>query len=561
MSKEPTIKEGFVIDEPDDDSSEEHKEAYVKLVDAFGGLPENHYGVYSNSTGHLTDLGTLDDAVGSVLFEDDQSQDLERGVRHQVKFHTLYNMFNAEPDINQGLNLKSELPVGYGYRFRYEDSPPELEKLKNSPMPRISTQYWNMWSQFVNYDHNLRQQFHSNYGMGNVWVEKVYDSRGMNRGGWGVRKLIVRSPDAMYNIVDGKGNILYFAQSYIETNRMFGENFTIRHKNFGEFRKGIKTMADEQDKPTDIIKIPRHKIMYYNYNAYYDDTVYGYGSGVPLVSYARSKIGVQKRILRLIDNASSSLLVFKYGHENYMVSGKAANKIFGKVKTQKAIKMVLLPWYFDVEEKELGKNMGNFQPYLDYFANQESNGIGIPPFATGRGGSAEGAKLQMEILVRQLMYMQRVIRNHQRTQLFPEVVVGNPTKSKLIPTQSVKDVEKELKKSSKGTLLIAATYPYIRPVAFKDVPTLAWNVMEEVSDKRLRHEVMGKLGLISEEELRAEWDYSGRVADDEQNIMLRIEFLKLELEKAKIKSTEKIAKQQAAAAAANKTPVSSTDKK
>lgn len=556
MQEQKLPDKGIVVDQPDDDSSEEHKEAFTRLTEIFGELPENHYGLYHNATGQLLDLGTLDDAVGSVLFEEDQTMDMDRGVSHNVKFHTMYNMFNSEPDVNQGLNLKSELPVGYGYRFRYDDAPPEFDDYKTQPLPRVSTKYWNMWSQYVNYDKSLRQQFHSTYGMGNVWVEKVYDSTGMNRRGWGVRQLIVRSPDAMYNVVDESGNILFFVQSFIETNRMFGSNFTVRYKKWDGFTNGLKERYSDFNKKTDIIKIPRHKIMYWNYNAYYDDTVYGYGAGVPLVSYARSKIGVQQRILRMIDNAASSLLVFKYGDKDYMVSGRAANKVFGRIKTQKALKMALLPWWMAVEEKELGKNVKDFEPYLQYFAAQESNGIGLPPVLTGRGGTSEGAEIQLEMLVRQLMFMQKVIRNEHRRQLFPECVVGNPMKSALIPTQSVEDVEKILKKKNSKEKIISASYPYIKPVVFKDVPTLSWNIMEKVADKRLRHEVHGKLGVVGPAEMRDELEYSGTISDEEQILPLRIELRKLEIELAKIKSAEKIADKQAKATAKAKSVTS-----
>jgi hypothetical protein len=544
-----------VVEDLGDDATDEQKQAYEMLEKKFEDLPPGHFGIYQNSTGKMFDVGTLDNVAGSVLFEDDQTQDLDRGVTHSVKFHSLINMMNAEPDINQGLNLKSELSSGYGYRFRYPDLPPELSV--KSPITRLSIPYWNLWAKFVNYDHSLRQQIHSNYGMGNVWTEKIYDKAGMNNRGWGIRKLIVRSPDTMYNVVDGKGNILYFVQSAIETDRVFGSNFTIRHDKMNDFTSKLKQKHTDFDKTRDLLKIPRHKIMYYNYNAFYDDTVYGFGAGVPLVSYARSKIGIQKRILRLIDNASSSLLVFKYGDKDFMVSGKAANKIFGKIKTRKALKMVLLPWYFDVEEKELGKNMGNFEPYMQYFANQESNGIGIPPFATGRGGSAEGATLQMELLVRQLMYMQKVIANHQATQLFPEVIVGDPTRSRHIPTQSVEEVEKILKES-KDKHVISSIYPYIAPNVFMNIPSLSWNIMETIQDKRLRHEVYLRNGVVSEEEVREELDYSGTVADEKQNLLLRLEIEKVALEREKIKSQERMAEQQAKVAKATKSDSSSS---
>ena len=89
MNKEDIIKSGYVVEEPGDDSSPEEKEAFTRLNDIFKDLPENHYGVYNNSTKELIDLGGLDGAIGSVLFEADQVSDLDRGVGHNVKFHMM----------------------------------------------------------------------------------------------------------------------------------------------------------------------------------------------------------------------------------------------------------------------------------------------------------------------------------------------------------------------------------------------------------------------------------------------------------------------------------------
>jgi len=474
-------------------------------------VPEGHMAVINNKTGDVIDVGRLDDVMSQVLMEDDQMTDLEKGVSHTVKYHTLYNMFNSEPSINQALSLRSELPVAYGYKFQYPDQPSEFDSGAKKGIAKISIPFWKLWAKWVNLDHQIRQSIHSLIGTGNLWIEKMYDNAGMNKRGWGVKGMRTLSPDAMYNVIDKHNRITSFVQWAGDTDRRFGDDMSI--KNLPKFKREIKTQQEQAIKekrtiPPDMIEIPRHKIIYWNYNAYYDDTVYGYGSAVPLISYARSKVGVQKRVLRMIENSASSFVVFKYGTENYMVSGATAKKIFKNVKSKNHLKYVLLPFYFEPQEVELGGKMQNVMPYLDYFRDEEVYGAGLPPFAYGKGGSSEGATMQMEMLVKQMKYMQSMIGTEYKRQLFAEVVVGDPKKSRVIVTDPPHE------------------YPYMTPATFATLPDMRWRDIETIADRRLRHDVYMKHGAMSMEEIRDEIGYTGTLTDKQLPPLVRMEIEK-----------------------------------
>jgi hypothetical protein len=463
-------------------------------------VPEGHMAVINNKTGDVIDVGRLDDVMSQVLIDEDQMMDLDKGVSHTVKYHTLYNMFNSEPSINQALSLRSELPVAYGYTFQYPEMPSEFSSSASRGIAKISIPMWALWADWVNLNHQIRQSIHSLLGTGNLWIEKFYDNAGMNKRGWGVKGMRILSPDAMYNVIDKHNRIIGFVQWAGDTDRRFGDDMHI--KDISKFKRQVKDLQEQAKKdkrlvPPDIVEIPRHKILYWNYNAYYDDTVYGYGSAVPLISYARSKVGVQKRVLRMIENSASSFVVFKYGTENYMVSGATAKKIFKNVKSKNHLKYVLLPFYFEPKEVELGGKMQNVMPYLDYFRDEEVYGAGLPPFAFGKGGSSEGAMMQMEMLVRQMKYMQSMIGTEFRRQMFAEVVVGNPKSSRVIVTEPPHE------------------YPYMTPAIFTNLPELRWKDIESIADRRLRHEVYMKHGAMSIEEIRAEMGYTGTLTDDQ----------------------------------------------
>ena len=157
-------------------------------------------------------------------------------------------------------------------------------------------------------------------------------------------------------------------------------------------------------------------------------------------------------------------------------------------------KYVVLPFFFDVEVKQLEGNLPALNEYMDYFRDEELMGIGLPPVLTGKGGSSEGANIQLEILVRQTKYLQNVIGNEFRRQLFPEVLLGDPTRSQRIVTRPAK------------------RYPYIKPSVFSLVPEIRWNTIESVADMRLRHDVYAKHGLLSQQEIRKEIGLDGKVA-------------------------------------------------
>lgn len=513
------------------ESDGDTKEAFDKLNDIFKGLPSNHIGIYNTKTKRVIDLGLADEtmSVGNgsgkeskVVMSEDQFGDEFGGVSHNIKYRSIIDMINAEPGINQGLNIRSELSIGYGYRFKMVDVPMEISP---SPVfPEISEGYWKLWARKVNYDHVLRQEIHSMMATGNVWVEKIYDKKGMADGGWGVQGLKVLSPDTMHNVVDDHGNILYFIQSMVDTTRTLG-GITISYRDVDKF---IKKMEDIRRSKGDdysgddlggIVMLPRHKIVYYNYNAYYDDTVYGYGLGVPLISYAKSKIGIQKRVLRMIENSASSLMVFKYGTETNMVSGDGAKSIFREVVKRPDLKFILLPWYFDVEEKELGKNLPNAEPYLRYFEEQETNGIGLPPVLTGRGGSGEGSVIQLEIMSRQLMFIQKVVSNHHSTQLYPDCIIGDPLRHG--SRMDVQDCDSVLEDIKNGNEPPVVFYPNLSPSFLSRIPQLVWNTMESVADRRLRHQVYAREGILTPREIREEMGYDGEVNDEDLSAPIR----------------------------------------
>lgn len=271
--------------------------AYTKLEDLTKNVAEGHMAVINNKTGDVIDVGRIDDVMSQVLIEEDQMMDLDTGVTHRVKYHTLYNMFNSEPSVNQALSLRSELPVAYGYKFQYPDPPEEFKVGAKKSIAKISIPFWKLWASWVNLDHQFRQSIHSLLGTGNLWIEKFYDNAGMNKRGWGVKGMRVLSPDAMYNVVDKKARIIGFVQWAGDTDRRFGDDATMTRDRIGSIKEQIKkeqinarqynakNPRNKRAIPPDLIEIPRHKIIYWNYNAYYDDTVYGYGAAIPLISY------------------------------------------------------------------------------------------------------------------------------------------------------------------------------------------------------------------------------------------------------------------------------------
>jgi hypothetical protein len=565
----------FVVEKPpegvkktgvSDEQLENTEHLYSTLSNIFKDLPEGNIGIFNHKTKEMIDMGSANSLVDSQpyksgydsmgVLEPDQIIDDIHGVSHKVNFHSIVNMINSEPDVAQNYAMRAELSVGYGYRFVSPTVPPELSLKPNAEFPLRSTEFWHMWARYVNYDLFLRQSTHSLFAMGNTWGEKVYDSRGLGPTSWGIQGLRTLSPDIMHNVIDGSGNILYYVQTIVDTDRMFGDNFTIKYKTYDDKMKEFSQKAKDTGQKFNVRNLSKHKVIYTNYNAYYDDTQYGFGTAVPFIPYVRSKIMIQKRLLRSIDNASSSMMVFKYGTEDYAVGGKEAKAIFARIKNQPSHKFLLLPWYFDVEEHELGKNLPNMEPYLKYFQESVLNGAGMPPVLTGRAGSAEGAKIQQEFLVRQLMYMQKHIANVHARQLFPEVLIGDPlnttfqtkdmaTPMSIMRAQHFSDVINVLKKEGESSPnLYVTAYPYVAPRHFINTPMLAFNTMETVADRRLRHDVYLKHGVLSETEVRRELEYDGTVSEADQNIIIRQAAEKIKLEREKIKSQEKLAKTQ-----------------
>ncbi len=502
----------------------EHGKAYQQIDDIFGDVPDGKVGFVNLKTGDVKVLGDIDQQVASVLYEENQADAGSGGTSHIIKYSTIYDMINAEPSINFGLSLHSELPVAYGYRFQEAEPVDELKNLQT--IKSVSEEYWAEWARFVNLDHVLKMTIHSLKAMGVVYIEKTYDAAGLNKKGWGIRKMRILSPDAMYVVVDSKGNILGFIQWAGETERRFYED----DEQIKRLLQQRRIRAGDQNKflkqHPGAISIPRHKIIFATYNAYYDDTVYGYGNLIPLIPYSKSKIGIQQRVLRMIENSASNFVVFKYGSENYMVSGKAATKVMSDISRAKNPKYIVVPFYFEVQPIEMGGAIQTVAPVMDYFKDEQMTGLGIPMILLRPGGSGEGASIQLEAFTRQLKYMQNIMGNLFRTQCFPEALLGDPIKSSKLVTDDVR------------------LYPYIRPSVYHKIPELKWNTIETVADRRLRLQADGQLGAIGSSEYRQEIGRMGKVAKSDEMPLIQIQREALEVQKEQAEMQEETARQQ-----------------
>lgn len=498
--------------------------SYDKINDIFKDVPEGKVGYVNLKTGDVKILGDIDHQVASILYEENQIDSGSGGTSHIIKYSTIYNMINAEPSINYGLSLHSELPIAYGYRFQNTAEVKELDKMQS--IGSVSSGYWSEWAKFVNFDHILRQSIHSLKAMGVLYVEKTYDAAGLNKKGWGVRKMRVLSPDAMYVVVDSKGNILGFIQWAGETERRFYEDDEQTKK----FLQQRRIRASDKNKflkeHPGSISIPRHKIIFATYNAYYDDTVYGYGALIPLIPYSKSKIGIQQRVLRMIENSASSFVVFKYGTENYMVSGKAATKVMKDISKAKNPKYIVVPFYFDVQTVDMGGAINTVAPVMEYFKDEQMVGLGVPLILVKEGSSGEGANIQLEVFTRQLKYMQNIMSNIFRTQCFPEVLLGDPSKSSKLATDDVR------------------LYPYMRPSIFHKIPELKWNIIESVADRRLRLGVDAQHGGVAISEYREEIGRVGKIAKSDEMPLIAIQREAQEIQKELAELQEETARMQ-----------------
>jgi hypothetical protein len=503
----------------------ESGEAYDRINDVFVDVPDGKVGFVNLKTGDVKVLGDIDQQVASVLYEETQHDAGSGGTSHIIKYSTIYDMINAEPSINFGLTLHGELPVAYGYRFQQAASVKELNKLQT--INQISDEYWAEWAKYVNLDHILKMAIHSLKAMGVVYIEKTYDAAGMNKKGWGIRKMRILSPDAMYVVVDSKGNILGFIQWAGETDRKFYEDDEQAKKLVQQRRIRISDQSKFLKQHPGAISIPRHKIIFATYNAYYDDTVYGYGNLIPLIPYSKSKIGIQQRVLRMIENSASSFVVFKYGTENYMVSGKAATKVMTDITKAKNPKYIVVPFYFDVQPIDMGGAIQTVAPVMDYFKDEQLTGLSVPMILLRPGGSGEGASVQLEAFTRQLKYMQNIMSNILRTQCFPEALLGDPIKSSKLVTDDVR------------------LYPYIRPSVYHKIPELKWNVIETVADRRLRLETDAQYGGIGLTEYRQDIGRTGKVPKSDEMPLIQIQREQMEVDKELQEQTMEHEKQMA----------------
>jgi hypothetical protein len=209
-----------------------------------------------------------------------------------------------------------------------------------------------------------------------------------------------------------------------------------------------------------------------------------------------------------------------------MVSGKAATKVMKDISKAKNPKYIVVPFYFDVQTVDMGGAINTVAPVMEYFKDEQMVGLGVPLILVKEGSSGEGANIQLEVFTRQLKYMQNIMSNIFRTQCFPEVLLGDPSKSSKLATDDVR------------------LYPYMRPSIFHKIPELKWNIIESVADRRLRLGVDAQHGGIAISEYREEIGRVGKIPKSDEMPLIAIQREAQEIQKELAEMQEETARQQ-----------------
>jgi len=390
---------------------------------------------------------------------------------------------NSVPILAAAVWLRADMVTAYGHTYAFETDK-ELQDFQ-----RKQLNFLRAWRRFVELDNVIQQISAQMDVFGECFVEKVYDNKSYNEGGWGIKRLKVVHPYSVSVKRDSYGRVIeYWQEPYkIKTNTgVF----------MGTSVAGPKTTT-KSDEEMRIRKVGAETVVHFKAR---DITNATYGNSMfrPLKDVVNIMLGMEDDIADIIRTTARPLTVWKMGDAQNPLAVKQMKAIASQIMAGLARGSdIAIDGRVEVDTVEIGKSVTNVEPFQAYVLRQIIAGLGVPDTLIGFGSSsAPDAEIKNEMFRRRIMARQNYIGTKLLNEVFRDIFLFSPS-----DFQNKKNMAKVNE---------------VPPIKYQSLPFIRWLEIESIADRRLRieSELMGG----SMDMLEAREDFGRKRVIVEQNL-------------------------------------------
>lgn len=408
----------------------------------------------------------------------------ERGELKEVSETELYNYFRADSVTQQTFSVRADTAIAYGYNF---DLPTPLDIPLNDKQKK-DLHYMELWRSYVKLDTIKKYAIISGLIFGNFYAEKIYDNRGMKLSGksWGIKRLKVLDPRTIFVDRAPDGKVI----------------------NYYQHPKADQIQPRSVKRSNKSIKIPPAQMVHIKFDDVINKT-YGMPRLYAMLDTIDMKLGVKADAVQIAQRRASPFLVWSVGAEDKIFPPDLIAEIKAGLEAQLldvTENDVFVPGFIKVEAIGGDNNAGvDLIPLIEFLNKEIVVGGGVADIIlAGSVASGESAKAKQEIFTRQIMALQHFIGNEFRNQVYFDL---------FFPPE---------KKTQGNNSFWKSKFEELTPDDYETIPYDKWNIIESVSDHRLRLGELSQSGLIGESEGRKQQGLRGKIPDDDQVLPNRV---------------------------------------
>lgn len=430
------------------------------------------------------------------------------GERKLYDWEIFHRALLAEPMIFRSLILKARYITAYGYKYTYN----RRRMLNLNKNEDDILDFFYDWDEYISMTSKLFSIYVCCSLYGNAFIEKVYDERGYNGGGWGIKDLKVIHPVSMYVERGDRGEIIRYWQ---KPPNYHGKNLETIRKMGG-------------------MPIPPNRIVHFKWNDFVNKT-YGMSDLRPLIDTISMKVGMREDASIMVQQRANPIITWYVGDLDHPVASKVVSAISQYIAVvADGSNDVVLPGFVKGDVLSTGDKMPNINDYISMFSSEIVKGIGVPEVLLGEGNETTEAtaSVQMESFYGEIRYIQNAFSDKLRREVFVDII-NPPTRNRSDRIGSDDNIEIDRK-------------------LFRKLPSIKFDPILSALDKINSAIKLYKEGILSIDEARAMIKYFDELNMERINPEYRLveeqiisEGRKLDIEEKKIESQEKIAEKNA----------------
>jgi len=388
------------------------------------------------------------------------------------------------------LDLKASVTVAYGYTFGFDND----EELEDRHKEKLK--FLRLWSRFVNLTSLKEKIALCVEGLGDAFVEKIYDEKSYDEGGWGIKKLKLVHPHTVEIERDKWGNPKTYVQDVSKIEHVQGSYFVPR--------AGVtKGKSNKKDRDEWLIKVPAENVVHFKRRDY-TGGAYGRSLMRPIRTSINILLGAESDTADIIRTMARPLTVWYMGDADNPMPRKHMEGIATSISQGLSMGSdIAVDGRVKAEVISGGDKVMDTDWFMEYQIRAISTTLGVPATILGLVPSTSGQtdEITEEYFRRRIMVLQNYIGGMITNEVLRDIFLFHPNDLK----------------TANGRKAVHE----ITPIQYAEVPFIRYNEIENIPNRRLRVREELIAGTLTLPEARKEFGRSEYYDEDELHPQLR----------------------------------------